>query len=93
METKRYLKTLSKEKEKLGGGEGEHRAYLLEGRCVTGPAHSLLSPLLTPALCRPQSDFPVSTMPCPNGPPNMLEDLHSSCPKIHLPKVDHATQN
>lgn len=101
METKRYLKTLPKQKEKLGGGEGEHRVYLLEGLCVMGPGgpwarghgHSLLSPLLTPVLCRPQSDFPTSTMPCTNGLPNMLEDLHSSCPKIHLPKVGHATQN
>lgn len=54
METKRYLKTLSKEKEKLGGEEGERRVHLLGVLCVTGPggpcerghAHSLLSPLL-----------------------------------------------
>lgn len=30
-------------------------------------------------------------MPCTNGPQMMLVDLHSSCPEIHLLKLDHAT--
>ena len=48
-------------------------------------------PSATPSLCRLQSGFLGSRMPCTNGPQMMLVDLHSSCPEIHLLKLDHAT--
>lgn len=66
MDTKRYLKTLFKEKEKLGGEEGTSAWGPVCYRARRSMSKRTGS--LTPALCRPQSDFPVSTMPCPNSP-------------------------